>query len=189
MVMRKIVVVGDKTNSSGVILPNANSTFSVDDAGHKVALIGGPVQCLACKSVGTIAKAGRPRRMNFMGEVALEDDIVVCGCPVHPKLIANLYQTMAYDDQAKSHGVLPPPGAGAIQTVPVSPSGYAADTKQAFDDKFILRDSNKQPLASAAYAIERETSEFEYGETDCSGHTHLLSSIASAENINVYFPG
>ncbi|WP_211475150.1 universal stress protein [Collimonas humicola] len=80
MVMRKIVVVGDKSNSDGTILPNANSTFSVGDAGHKVALIGGPVQCLACKSVGTIAKASGPRRMNFMGEVALEDDIVACGC-------------------------------------------------------------------------------------------------------------
>lgn len=53
MVMRKIVVVGDKINSGGVIHPNAKSTFSVGDAGHKVALIGGPVQCLACKRVGT----------------------------------------------------------------------------------------------------------------------------------------
>lgn len=189
MVMRKIVVVGDKTNSDGVILPNANSTFSVGDAGHKVALIGGPVQCLACKSVGTIAKAGGPRRMHFMGEVALEDDIVLCGCPVHPKLIANLHQTMTYDDQAESQGVVPPPDAKSIRALPGNPSGHAADTKQIFDDKFILRDSDNQPLAGTAYAIERETGEFEYGETDSSGHTHLLSSVASAENINVYFPG
>ncbi|WP_442782025.1 PAAR domain-containing protein [Collimonas fungivorans] len=100
MVMRKVVVVGDKTTTSGVILPNANSTFSVGDAAHKVALIGGQATCLACKGVGVIAKAGGPRRMDFMGEVALENDIVICGCPVHPKLVSNLHQTMTHDDQA-----------------------------------------------------------------------------------------
>ncbi|AMP13663.1 hypothetical protein CPter291_1389 [Collimonas pratensis] len=63
------------------------------------------------------------------------------------------------------------------------------DAKQVFDEKYVLRDADGQPLAGAAYAIERKTGEFEYGETDSNGHTHLLSTVASAENINVYFPG
>lgn len=41
MVMRKIVVVGDPPTTGGAVLPNGNSTFSVGDAGHKAALIGG----------------------------------------------------------------------------------------------------------------------------------------------------
>jgi uncharacterized Zn-binding protein involved in type VI secretion len=104
MALRKIIVVGDKTTTGGVVLPNANGTFSVGDAAHKAALIGGQASCLACKGTGTIAKAGGPRRMNFMGEVALENDIVLCKCPVPPKLVATLHQTMTYDDQAESLG-------------------------------------------------------------------------------------
>jgi uncharacterized Zn-binding protein involved in type VI secretion len=57
MATRKIVVVGDKTTTGGVILPHANSTFSLGDAAHKAALIGGPVQCPACKS-----KASSPKQ-------------------------------------------------------------------------------------------------------------------------------
>jgi hypothetical protein len=51
---------------------------------------------------GVITKAGGPRRMNFMGEVALENDIVLCGCSTPPKLVADLHHTMTYDDEAAS---------------------------------------------------------------------------------------
>ena len=151
MAMRKIVVVGDKT-TTGVILPNANSTFSVGDAGHKVALIGGPVQCLACKSVGTIAKAGGPRRMNFLGEVALEDDIVICGCPVHPKLIASLHQTMLYDDQAESLGTVPPPAAASVAGAGLL-SATPGDDETIIEQYFELVDGSGNPLGDYRYDL------------------------------------
>lgn len=44
-----------------------------------------------------------------------------------------------------------------------------------FDDRFMLRDADGQPVASAAYALQRETGELEYGVTDQRGYTHLLS--------------
>ena len=75
MAMRKIVVVGDTTTTGGVILPNTNSTFSVGDAGHKVALIGGRAKTLmdqdtasgTTKGIGHFyfrpdSKEGRDRR-------------------------------------------------------------------------------------------------------------------------------
>src|SRR5436309_1254115 len=109
--LRKIIGVGDPPSSGGAVLANANSTFSVGDAGHKAALIGGSVRCDGCNSTGIIAKAGGPRRIQFMGEVALENDIVVCKCPQPPKLIATLHHTMNYDDLIESLGSVPPPGA------------------------------------------------------------------------------
>ncbi|WP_395824819.1 hypothetical protein [Collimonas sp.] len=41
----------------------------------------------------------------------------------------------------------------------------SADNEKLFDDKFILRDNASRPIANAAYAIERATGMFEYGET------------------------
>jgi hypothetical protein len=43
----------------------------------------------------------------------------------------------------------------------------------------------KQPLY-AAYAVQRKNGIFEHGDTNLDGHTHLLASIAFAEDINVY---
>ena len=43
-----------------------------------------------------------------------------------------------------------------------------------------------QRFPYTAYALCRETGTFEYGETDGNGHTHLLSSVAAAENIKVF---
>lgn len=178
MVMRKIVVVGDKTTTDGVILPNANSTFSLGDAGHKAALIGGPVQCLACKREGTIAKAGGPRRMQFMGEVALENDIVICGCPVHPKLIASLHQTMTYDDQAESQGIVPPPAAAAAASTASSlmaDAQPAAQTKR-YDEqiKFLL--GSGAALAGAAYTLTLDDGKEVTGTTDDQGKTARIET-------------
>jgi len=178
MVMRKIVVVGDKTTTDGVIQPNANSTFSLGDAGHKAALIGGQATCLACKSVGVIAKAGGPRRMNFMGEVALEDDIVICGCPVHPKLIASLHQTMTYDDQAESQGIVPPPAAvvaASAASAPLADAQPAAQTKR-YDEqiKFLL--GSGAVLAGAAYTLTLDDGSKITGTTDADGKTERITT-------------
>ncbi|AEK63261.1 PAAR domain-containing protein [Collimonas fungivorans] len=175
MTMRKIVVVGDKTTTSGVILPNANSTFSVGDVGHKVALIGGQATCLACKGVGTIAKAGGPRRMNFMGEVALENDIVICGCPVPPKLISNLHQTMTYDDQAESQGVVPPPTATSAASMPMADDQLVAQTKR-YDEqiKFLL--GSGTALAGAAYTLTLDDGSTVSGTTDADGRTERITT-------------
>ncbi|AEK63511.1 PAAR domain-containing protein [Collimonas fungivorans] len=175
MVMRKVVVVGDKTTTSGVILPNANSTFSVGDAAHKVALIGGQATCLACKGVGVIAKAGGPRRMDFMGEVALENDIVICGCPVHPKLVSNLHQTMTHDDQAESQGILPPPAAASAAGIPMADNQPAAETKR-YDEqiKFLL--GSGTALAGAAYTLTLDDGSKVTGTTDADGKTERVTT-------------
>ena len=103
------MVVGDESNSGGAILPDKNATFTLGDGLHKAALIGGPVKCDGCKSTGKIAKAGGPRRMNFMGEVALENDIVICKCPQPPTLVAALNHTITYDDVGEAAPAPLPP--------------------------------------------------------------------------------
>lgn len=104
--MRRIAVVGDSLERGGRILPYVGPVFTIGDAGRQVALIGGSAYCEACKSTGMIAKAGGPRRIDFMGETAADGDIVLCGCPTPPRIVATLSGESWCDDMAETMGVV-----------------------------------------------------------------------------------
>lgn len=190
MVMRKIVVVGDKTTTSGVILPNANSTFSVGDAGDKVALIGGQATCLACKGVGVIAKAGGPRRMEFMGEVALENDIVICGCPIHPKLVANLHHTMTYDDGATSLGtqsVVTPTASVAAVAGSAGAAVIGKNSEELPHDEMVqLLGAETHDLAGMYYRIEVSDGRVFSGTVPENGEMPRIGT-ATSDSYDVYW--
>lgn len=95
---RKVLVVGDPPAPGGRVLPYDGPML--DMFGHRAALIGGRAYCEGCNSVGIIAKAGGPRRPQFISEVALEGDVVVCHCPVPQPLLSVLQQSAVYDDDA-----------------------------------------------------------------------------------------
>jgi len=96
--MRRIAVVGDALLNGGTVLPYPGPQCTFGSAGHQVALIAGRAYCEACKSVGIIAKAGGPRRMEFMGEVALDGDEVLCKCPTPQHIVAALAGDAWYED-------------------------------------------------------------------------------------------
>ena len=176
--LRKIVVVGDKPSSGGAILPDKNAIFTLGD-GHKAALIGGPVKCDGCKSTGEIAKAGGPRRINFMGEVALENDIVICKCPQSPTLIASLNHTATYDDEggAVAAGVV----AGAVATAAAGTAAAGtvdASTSTRYDEqiKFLL--SSGAALAGVAYTLTLDDGKEIRGTTDADGKTARVETDA-----------
>lgn len=118
--MRRIAVVGDALQNGGTVLPYSGPPCTFGSAGHQVALIAGGAYCEACKSVGTIAKAGGPRRMNFMGEVALDGDEVLCKCPTPQRIVALLAGNAWYEDMGSgeraSHAASGHPHAAATST-------------------------------------------------------------------------
>ncbi|SMC29642.1 PAAR motif-containing protein [Andreprevotia lacus DSM 23236] len=94
---RWLACVGDSTTTNGTVLEHGAKTTTL--FGKRTAIIGGDVSCPACNSTGQIQKAGGGRRLKSAGkEVALHDDIVVCGCPTPPKVIAG-QQKSTYTDQ------------------------------------------------------------------------------------------
>ncbi|MGT2452917.1 PAAR domain-containing protein [Cupriavidus basilensis] len=101
---RRIACVGDELERGGKILPNAGRGCTFGNPGHQAALIGGQAYCEACKSTGTIAKASGPRRMQFMGEIALDGDIVLCRCPTPPRIVARLAGEKWFEDMAARDG-------------------------------------------------------------------------------------
>ncbi|MHA7680032.1 PAAR domain-containing protein [Cupriavidus sp. PET2-C1] len=115
--MRRVACVGDELEHGGDILPYSGQPFTIGN-GHQVALIGGQAYCAACKSTGTIAKSGGPRRLNFMGETAADGDIVLCKCSTPPRIIALLAGNTWCDDMA---------GSGNSMGHPHSSSGFSGD--------------------------------------------------------------
>jgi uncharacterized Zn-binding protein involved in type VI secretion len=80
--MRLLLCVGDEPQTGGYTVNSNTRPFGV--SGHPVAIIGGNAYCNACKSMGLIAKAGGPRRINHTPhEIALDGDILLCKCPNH----------------------------------------------------------------------------------------------------------
>jgi hypothetical protein len=94
---RRQLVVGDPPARGGRILPYT-PPFTMKIMGHQVAIIGGRVRCEACGSIGIIAKAGGPRRMGYITEVALEGDLCVCQCPEPQPLVSTLQSNSSFDD-------------------------------------------------------------------------------------------
>lgn len=179
-VLRKIAVVGDMPNTGGIILPNGNSTFSIGDGQHKAALIGGQVRCDACGSIGKIAKAGGPRRMNFMGEVALEGDLVLCKCPLPPKLVASLSGTVTYDDGVEAMGAV----SSAMVREVMASSAFVADPQasvrsRCYDEQIKFMLSSGAVLAGAAYILKLDDGSEIAGTTDGDGMTARIETDES----------
>ncbi|WP_426391484.1 M35 family metallo-endopeptidase [Variovorax sp. R-27] len=126
--MRKFLVVGDPPAPGGRVLPYDGPML--DLFGHRAALIGGRAYCEGCNSVGIIAKAGGPRRPQFISEVALEGDVVVCHCPVPQPLLSRLQQSTEYDDgHWYANGVTPNVSALALMATTASAPEIAAFKK------------------------------------------------------------
>lgn len=130
---RKILVVGDMPSPGGRVLPY-EAPYASTINGHQVALIGGRAYCEGCNSVGLIAKAGGPRRVQYISEVALEGDVVVCYCPTPQPLIATLQHTATCDDGAWYAVGAEPSLAVLAVLVAAEPSQDVAALKKVVDD-------------------------------------------------------
>jgi hypothetical protein len=131
---RKLIVVGDFLAPGGRVLPYGGPSYTIN--GHQVALIGGRVYCEGCNSVGTIAKAGGPRRMQFISEVALEGDVVLCHCPVPPPLLATLQHTSTYEDMG---------GPGGLGAQMLMAGGLSTDTSNIAASKKLVDSAVQHP--------------------------------------------
>ncbi|MFM0243147.1 PAAR domain-containing protein [Paraburkholderia phytofirmans] len=167
--MRRIAVVGDRLERGGEILPYAGPVFTMGDAGRQVALIGGTAYCEACKSAGTIAKAGGPRRIDFMGETAADRDIVLCKCPSPPHILATLSGESWCDDMAES--------LGEVASSPTVSGGVASVAIGAYDEQ--IRATGRGASAGYPYFIETAHGRTFSGRLDHGGHLPRVHSDAA----------
>lgn len=190
MTIRTFLAKGDWAGQAEIIEGLSTSTYQEED-GRVVdlATVFMRTYCHSCKKAGHISPAGYrlPSIAENGQEFALSGDINICDCNPAPVFYAsrNMTATITSDDIARMR---------ASYAAHQSPQHEylrekAATTALQFDDRFVLCDAGGQPLLHAAYAIARKSGLFEYGETDGHGRTHLLSSVALAEHVQIYLAG
>ncbi|MGN6138341.1 MAG: PAAR domain-containing protein [Ralstonia sp.] len=178
--MRRIAVVGDTLLNGGTILPYAGPACTFGNAGHQVALIGGQAYCEVCKSVGIITKAGGPRRMNFMGEVALDGDEVLCKC-LHPKrIVAVLAGEAWYEDGSGSEIERQRANSDLANSVPTT-----AAVSPIYDEQFLLKDRQGNVLSDTYYTVGLPNGAIKHGTTDLLGRTERIRTDGVQE-IRIY---
>lgn len=84
---RHHITLGARTTADGVV-SSASAAFSID--GARLALEGDEVSCHTCGTTGRIQCIGPRTPEHYNGrQVALEQDVCVCQCTPHPRLVAN----------------------------------------------------------------------------------------------------
>ncbi|RQR49579.1 PAAR domain-containing protein [Burkholderia sp. Bp9126] len=154
--LRKLAVVGDSLSSGGNILPHDGPRVTTN--GHQIALIGAPAFCAACKATGVVAKSGGPYRMSMSGEAALDQDIVICGCPNPPKIVAALGGDMWCDDMVEGHG--------KVVSSLTAAGGVASVKKGAYDEQVKATEHQAEGLP---YYIETADGRVHFGRLDANG--------------------
>lgn len=176
---RRIAVVGDSLSSGGTIRSYDGPRFLV--RGHQVALIGGSAFCSACQSTGIIAKAGGPYRLKFQGEVALDGDIVLCGCSTPPSIVAELADQAWCDDRLK--------GLGEVVSSRTATGGVRSLKKGAFDEQIKAATDGSIPVGPDGYPYYIETADgrIHSGVLDASGELPRINTGDESGNYTVYW--
>ncbi|QTD92644.1 PAAR domain-containing protein [Burkholderia anthina] len=171
---RRIAVVGDSLSSGGTVNPYDSPPFRVH--GHQAALIGGHAFCAACQSVGTIAKAGGPYRIKFRGEVALDNDVVLCGCAIQPHIVALLGGEAWCHDGIK--------GLGEVISGRTLTGEIVSVRKGTFDEQVRVTQEATEGLP---YYIETADGRMHFGRLDASGKLPRIHTGDDASDYTVYW--
>jgi hypothetical protein len=105
--------------------------------------------------------------MQFMGEIALDGDLVVCRCSEPPRIVAALSGESWYEDMGESDGASP--------AISVAQDIFTASSHR-FDQQIQLIDEGTgKPLARVRYRLTGDAGTFA-GRTDNNGMTERVTS-------------
>jgi hypothetical protein len=171
--LRRIAVVGDKLDNDGEISSYNGMIFTFGGAGRQAALIDGEAYCPVCKTIGYIAKDGGPRRMTLgISEIALDQDLVICRCPEHPRIFAQLAGEAWYDDLSETLGLV-----SAHQTARTNAPAARHDMTEesaVFDQHFQLIDQDGIPISGALVYLRTPHGETSEARTTAAGTTPIV---------------
>ncbi len=174
---RYTITLGAPTTSGGRVIA-ASSEGKID--GVPIALEGDLVTCPVCKTAGKIRCVGPRIPESWNGKnVALENDLCVCRCAVAPKLMpSQMLRSQVIKD------------TGRALSNPASDAPVRGPAGQAFTEYFrLVDDHDGRALVKREYAVVRASGKLEFGTTDDGGHTHVLSTTAQAERVEIYAQG
>lgn len=179
---RYTITEGAKTTAGGTVI-KASSNGYIHDA--RIALENDLIFCNGCGGPGHILCVG-PRLVEVWNgvPVALENDLCVCGCTPHPRLIAN--QTMRSqvvgDEAVAAHAAESANGAA------LAAAGSHCSSAESFDlDFLITNEITGKPATDWPYLIELACGTRLEGRTDQEGKTQRVSAMrAEHATLQVY---
>jgi uncharacterized Zn-binding protein involved in type VI secretion len=166
---RYTITLGAPTTSGGkVISASANGDIN----GVPIALENDPIFCPACRSQGRILCIG-PRIPEIWNgkQVALENDLCLCGCVPSPRLIASQsLRCQVVEAISESE-------ASSRTHVSAGDHSNLASEGEAYDLDFVLTDkATGVPMIDWSYVIELAGGQHLDGRTDSSGRTVKVSA-------------
>lgn len=176
--MRRVIRLGDPTSHGGAVV-SAAERYTMD--GIPVARMGDMCTCPVRGHTGCTIVEGDPAWSIDGRPVALEGHLTSCGAA----LISTFGRLGRGHDTGNANTVTGQAIAQANSSPAKSPDGH-----KDFNDRYAICCAvGGEPLANVEYAIVRANGAVEYGTTDEQGHTHLLTSIAIAEQVAIHVEG
>ncbi|WP_321846816.1 PAAR domain-containing protein [Paraburkholderia bannensis] len=169
--MRRTLCVGDKPETGGEIQPLEILSYTIN--GHQPAIVGGKALCLACNSIGTIAKAGGSRRhVHCWKELALDGDVLLCKCERPPQMLASMQSLPWFEDSGERRGE-----RGSARDVKPVPSS------RQFDEQVL---ATKNALEGYPYFVEVPGGQSFSGRLDASARLPRIYTQAE-ESYEIYW--
>ncbi|WP_229255900.1 PAAR domain-containing protein [Duganella fentianensis] len=173
---RYTITLGASTTAGWKVI-SASSQGSV--SGVKIALEGDLIFCRACKSQGKILCVGPRIPETWNGkQVALGNDMCLCGCFPSPRLVANQTLRSQVIGESEAGGTSVSLKAG--QSIASSLTKASAES---YDLEFLVLDTcSGLPVTDWPYNIELASGQHLEGKTDKDGKT---SKVAATHPDNV----
>jgi len=180
---RYTITLGASTTAGGKVI-SASSQGSIN--GVKIALENDLIFCPVCKSQGKILCVGPRIPETWNGkQVALGNDLCLCGCFPSPRLVANQTLRSQVIGESGAGGESSP--ADGEQSIA---SGLARAGVESYDLDFLVLDaSSGLPAADWPYNIELASGQHLEGKTDKDGKTSKVAAKHPEDAIlRVYEP-
>lgn len=169
---RYTITEGAKTTSGGTVI-QASSNGSI--SGARIAVERDQIFCPACRSSGYILCIG-PRLPEVWDgkQVALGNDLCICGCFPSPRLISNQTLRSQNIGGVASHSKSP-------ESIGPAAAKAASDSEKSSEDQYnlvfeVTDEKTGTLLADWPYGIELGNGQHLTGRTDHAGRTTTISS-------------
>jgi uncharacterized Zn-binding protein involved in type VI secretion len=181
---KAIIRVGDRTSHGGIVVEGHQFLII---HGKPAAGVGHRVHGPKCSGSPVIVEGAMNTSM--MGiSIAVEGMKTSCGATLIASQITDTIEVgLGSGARASTAPIATAAAAAAAATADsLQPNQAAASKDASCDDHFVLIDAHSgEILAHAEYTIVRASGKIEHGVSDGQGNTHMLSSTAEADDIDI----
>lgn len=180
---KAIIRMGDRTSHGGIVVEGHQFLII---HGKPAAGVGHRVHCPKCSGSPVIVEGAMNASM--MGiSIAVEGMKTSCGATLIASQITDTIEVGSGSGARASTAPIATAAAAAATADGLEPNQAAGSKDASYDDHFVLIDAHSgEILAHTEYAIVRASGKVEHGVSDGQGNTHMLSSTAEAEDIDIY---